>query len=242
MADRQQISIDGYAVDALISEELQREGEATQFPVEKGTAITDHFRLKPNVLRVQGVVSDTPIGPIADLRHTEGDFTPRKEAELVLNATFEAGEPIVIITGERTYRNMLMTALSAVNDGTDAFVFNASFQEIDIEENTRTVVKVKLSKQDKGNRAAKPPGWIGTDSKGRDIIGNKLGPGVEPSYTRADGTAVTKQEAAAAARRNDSVIVKYDKDGHAVPVDNKDYQPYTPKQKKPYWAPTPRTP
>lgn len=235
------IRIDTYTIDTLYAEELQLEAEVTEYPVEKGTAVSDNVRIKPRVLRLTGVVSDTPLGPVATLRSTDKDLTPRKEAELFLTALFDAGESITVTTDERTYKSMVIQSLTIPNEGVDALNFSATLKEVVIEENVRVLVKTKLTPQKKGNKAPHPPGWIGTDSKGRDIIANKLGPGVEPSYTRADGTVVSQKEAADAARKQDSVVIKYDKDGHAVPVDNADYQPYTPKQKKPYWAPTSQT-
>lgn len=241
----QLISIGGYTIDAVLNEEYTKEADASEYPVERGPAISDNIRIKPDGLRITGIVSDTPIGLVANQRTIGKDASgkssgPAREALQALCDTFNAATPIDITTMLRTYTSMVFTGLSFPVEPVDAQTFTMTFKEIVIIDNVRTTVKVKLSKQKKGDRAGHPPGWIGTDTKGRDIISNKLAPGVEPSYTRADGTAVSKQEAADAARKNDSALVKYDKDGNAVPVDDKDYQPYTPKQKKPYWAPTPR--
>jgi len=137
---------------------------------------------------------------------------------------------------------MVLESLSIPQTGDtgEALQFTAKFREVVIEKNQRVIIRavpIGQKKQRLGAKNGKPPGWIGTDSRGRDIIANELAPGVEPKYTRADGTNVPVDEARDAAKKNDAVLVKYDKSGHAIPVDQRDYQPYTPQQKKPYWTP-----
>lgn len=240
------VKIDGYQIDAALSEDHDFEAEVTEFPVEEGAAVTDHVRLKPIVVTVKGCVSDTPIGSVAELREGS-NLKPSEEALVVLQATYEAKEPVTIETSIKTYENMILESLSIPQDGEtgDALLFTATFRQIVIEANKRVIIRavpIGQRKRSFGNVKGKPAGWIGTDSTGRHIVGNKLGPGVEPVYTREDGTPVSTNEARDAAKTNGSVLVKYDKNGKAVPVDNRDYQPYTPKQKKPYYAPVPRKP
>lgn len=249
------IKINGYPIDAALSEDHDHEADVTEFPVEQGGNVTDHVRIKPAQVTIKGVVSDTPIGAIATIRDAsnvtlgDGDVgnavLPSDEARAFLVATFEAGEEITIETSRKTYENMIMEKLSIPEGGDvgEALMFTASFKQIIIEINKRVVIRavpIGQPKRSRGNADGKPAGWIGTDSKGRDVTVNKLGPGVEPKYTRADGSEVSADEARDAAKKNDAVLVKYDKDGNAIPVDSRDYQPYTPKQKKPYWAPNPR--
>lgn len=240
------VKIDGYAIDAALSEEHELEAEVTEFPVEEGANVTDHVRIKPRVVTIKGCVSDTPIGAVADLR-AGSNLEPNEEARVVLESIFEARDPITIETNLKTYTNMIMESLTIPQsaDVGEALMFTATFRQVIIEANKRVVIRaipIATKKVDRGNADGKPPGWIGTDKQGRDITVNKLGPGVEPKYTRADGTDVSVDEAREAAKKNDAVIIKYDKDGHAIPVDERDFQPYTPKQQKPYWVPTPRDP
>lgn len=249
------IKINGYAIDAALSEDHDHEAEVTEFPVEQGGNITDHVRIKPIQVTIKGVVSDTPIGAVAAIRDAanvtigDGDVgdavLPSVEALAFLRATFEAGKEITIETSIKTYDDMIMERLSIPQSAEtgEALMFTATFKQIIIEANKRVVIRavpIGQPKRARGNADGKPAGWVGTDSKGRDITVNKLGPGVEPKYTRADGTEVSADEARDAAKKNDAVLIKYDENGNAIPVDSRDYQPYTPKQKKPYWAPNPR--
>ena len=234
--------IGDYTIDAVLVEEYSLEADITEYPVERGAAISDNIRIKPRGLRITGIVSDTPIGIVADLRTISKDTKgksvgPAREALVTLETLFLAAGTLTITTDSKTYSNMAFGALSFPQTPEDAQTFSMTFKEIVIVDNLRTVVKVTLRSIKKGELPVRPSGYIGSDKKGRDIIASQLSPGVEPAYTRADGTSVSSQEAADAARRNDSALVKYDSAGHAIPVDNKDYQPYTPKQKPPYWGP-----
>lgn len=240
------IKINGYAIDAALSEDHDHEAEVTEFPVEQGGNVTDHVRIKPIVVQIKGCVSNTPIGEVARLR-TSVSLEPAEEALAFLQATFEAAKEIRIETSIKTYDNMIMESLSLPqsSDTGESLMFSASFRQVIIEENRRVIIRavpIGQKKVDRGNLDGKPAGWIGTDKQGRDITVNKLGPGIEPKYTRSDGTDVGVDEAREAAKKNDAVIIKYDQNGHAIPVDERDYQPYTPKQITPYWVPTPRAP
>lgn len=236
------IKIDGYAIDAALSEEHSYEADVTEFPVEKGANITDHVRIKPRMYRLEGIVSDTPLAPLTGIR-ADANRKPTEEARAVLVGVFEGRLPVTIEAALTIYTDMVMESLTFPQDGAtgDALPFSASFRQVIIQENRRVLVRVAKpngsKKRNLGNIAARPPGWIGTDATGHSVVVTNPAPGVDV-YTRADGTQISPDEAAAAARRNDSVLISYDKNGHSTgPVDPTDYQPTTPKQKKPYWAP-----
>src|SRR5438045_7411266 len=105
------IKINGYAIDAALSEDHDREAEVTEFPVEQGGNVTDHVRIKPIVVQIKGCVSNTPIGDVARLR-TNASLEPAEEAMAFLVATFEAAKEIRIETSIKTYDNMIMESLS----------------------------------------------------------------------------------------------------------------------------------
>lgn len=254
------ILVAGYVIDAAISEEHTNEADVSEFPVEDGSNFTDHVRIKPRRYRMNGIVTDTPLG--LGFRKVEDDGAdlidtstpPSAQARQALEDIFAARLPVVVVTSLATYKNMVMQSLTFAQDGAtgDALPFTAAFQQINVEANVRRVVAVRFRRVvavrfrnvDKGNLAAHPPGWIGNDKLGREIVVDPKtkGPGLEPKYLRADGSDVPAAEAAEASRKQGAVLVKYDKDGHSIPVDQRDYQPYTPKQKKPYWSPNQRVP
>lgn len=237
------IKIGDLLVDASLSESHQREAEITEFPVEAGSDITDNVVIKPTEVTVRGLVSDSPLADAVRAARASISTTPREDARARLEAIFEARQPVTIATELKTYDNMVMQSLTVdlERDSGFALPFTAVFRQIIVATNKRVIVRavaIAQPKVNRGNLYGKPPGWIGTDKQGRDIIAKDVLPGADPQYYKSDGTRASVDEARAAAARNDAVIVKYDKDGHAVPVADQDYAPYTPKQKKPFWAPT----
>jgi len=52
-------------LDASVSEEHTRESKITQHPIEDGSNISDHVTLTPKRVRIQGVISDSPISFLA---------------------------------------------------------------------------------------------------------------------------------------------------------------------------------
>ncbi len=226
--------IDGYTVDAALTETHNLAADVTEFPVEDGSTISDHVIVKPRQYSCTGVISNSPLASISPLRNAA--TAPATEGRQILEAILETKKVITIQTTLRSYTNMVMESLTFEESSTtgDALRFTASFRQITITTNIRSrrTVRIAKSKQDLGNKIA---GYIGTDKQGRQITASTLGPGVEPTYTREDGSTVSASEARDAAKRSGTVLVKYDANGKAIPVNNQDYQPNTPKQKKPFW-------
>lgn len=141
------ITIDGYPIDAALSEEIAAEAEVTSFPVESGADITDNVKLNPITVTITGVVSDTPIGEIEEKRAaaaaetaekqaaramlksmlgafddmTRGlstpPYLPSEEALSKLERIRDGRAPVTITTSLRTYDNMVMTSLSIPRSG-----------------------------------------------------------------------------------------------------------------------------
>lgn len=232
------VIIDGYTIDATLSADHSYSAEVTDFPIEIGGVVSDHVILSPFAYTLQGIVSDAPLPAVAGLRAP--NIKPSEEALEKLKLVFKNRRPIIVETGIETYADMVLTTLNITEDANtgEALVFSATFRQVQLVENKRLFVRaIRLGqkKKDLGNKIA---GFVGIDAKGRQITASKLAPGVEPVYTREDGTQVSSEEAREASKRSGAVLVKYDKNGKAIPVSDKDYQPYTPKQKKPFWSPS----
>jgi hypothetical protein len=66
MDDLRKIALDQKIVlDATVTLKHSLQAEPTQHPVEGGSSITDHVHVKPDMLELEGVISDTPINPIS---------------------------------------------------------------------------------------------------------------------------------------------------------------------------------
>lgn len=161
------ITIDGFEIDAALAEDHAFDNDVTEHPVEQGADVTDHVRARPITVTIQGVVSDTPIGPLAERRRAAlagdtGDgaqFTilPSSEAFNRLQSIRTKREPVTIETSLRTFDNMVLASLTSSPQAQDAFYFTATFVQVQIVENIRTSARVAVPRaKRKVNLGAKP--------------------------------------------------------------------------------------
>ncbi len=61
------VSINVLTIDATLEESHSSSVDITDFPIEDGSIISDHFILKPKELTIEGIITDTPINPLAQL-------------------------------------------------------------------------------------------------------------------------------------------------------------------------------
>lgn len=143
------ITINDYVIDASLTETHTFESDVTEYPVEQGSAISDNVRPKPVVVVIEGIVSDTPIGKMVDLRNNQGDaggmnFLPSVDALAALLAIRDARQPVTIATTLQRFENMVLINLEVPRDRQTgaALRFTATFQQITIVTNARTTVRV----------------------------------------------------------------------------------------------------
>lgn len=170
------ILIDGYEIDAAVSEQHMRDADITEHPVESGAAISDHVIDKAFVLSLDVVVSDTPIGTMlvkrreAGLIPEQGNETPLKERARVpssdtrqfLETLHGEKRPVTIVTSVRVYTGMVLKSISETINGTTGAAMRCSvvFQQVVQVTNERTAVRVAVprvkKKVKKGNVPTKP--------------------------------------------------------------------------------------
>lgn len=155
------VKIDGYEIDAAISQDHSFDNEITEHPVEKGANVADHVRSTPIMISLEGLVSDTPIGAIAA---TRGIGVPSSEAFARLQAIRDRREPVTIETSLGIFANMALQSLATPVTTTDALRFLAVFKQIVIVESKRALVTVDVPRaQNKQNKGHKPAKEIPTD-------------------------------------------------------------------------------
>ncbi len=142
-----------------MAEQHQADVEVTEHPVEKGANIADHIRPKPEMITIDGVITDTPIPapetPIALRRDKKGAAA---DAHAVLLRLKNSGELVTVVTALRTYQNMALKALSIPRDAKQGEVlrFSAAFVNVSqVETKTETVGLPKNQKKNLGKKAAK---------------------------------------------------------------------------------------
>ena len=104
-------------VDGYLSEEHEANVAHTTYPVESGASLTDHALRRPNKLKLEGWVSDLLPSDTAILSLPLAQRAPAawREIDRLMNAR----QPLMVVTGLKVYRNMLLTKASApVNSST----------------------------------------------------------------------------------------------------------------------------
>lgn len=116
---RATVTIEEIGVDTL---------EITQHPVQQGASITDHAYNLPATVTVSVMFS--------------ADTAPLSETYLKLRLLQSSRIPFTLVTGKRTYRNMLIKALAQTNDATTENVLSIRLDLQEVFITALTVVSV----------------------------------------------------------------------------------------------------
>lgn len=111
--------------DTMLTEEHLYNSRVTSYPVETGTLISDHILKLPVVIRLSGVVSDTPLAIFSSFNRSAAAFN-------ALVNLFEKREVFTAITGIKVYENMAITSLDIprnIKTG-QTLTFNIELQQI----------------------------------------------------------------------------------------------------------------
>lgn len=110
-------NIGGFVADVTIFEQHVDELTITEHPVEQGAAITDHAFKRPASVLIQVGYSNSSFSALGDLNYVSEVY----DAFLQLQAS---RQPFDIVTGKRSYRNMLFSRLSTpTNERTENALF-----------------------------------------------------------------------------------------------------------------------
>jgi hypothetical protein len=153
-------------LDALVRESHELNAEVTEFPVETGGVISDHVRLQPREVSVEGVVTNNPVrflgGIFSGLIRGENpggvegpvigpalNLTELAFAEL--ERMYQERELIEVVTPRKRYENMALMRLSIPKDRTtgDALRFSALFREVTRVETSNVTRRRKPTAQER---------------------------------------------------------------------------------------------
>ncbi len=159
------ILIDSWPYDLMVSGEISVQNDITDFPVEGGGTIADHMISRPLTFSCEGIVSDTPIGEVADDSSRQADevSTAVFGADQIPLPSAEAYERLMAIRdekrlvtveipiasrsarpGKRTLVNMGIEQLTVPmsKETSGGLHFSVGFKRITIATNNRTTVKL----------------------------------------------------------------------------------------------------
>ena len=141
--DEPMVMVDGFPIDAAVTEDHAYDNEVTDFPVEKGADITDHVRPKPLRITMEGFISGTPIGNVASHATRQGGLLPVDNGLAKLIGLRDNPEPVTVTTSLATYQSMILSTLSIPREPGEAYQihFKATFVQVIIITNNRTTVR-----------------------------------------------------------------------------------------------------
>jgi len=155
-------------VDCSVSERHSREAIPSEFPIEGGDNISDNILIKPYVLELQGIKTDTPIkisqsvittlatvalppvGVVAAgfgyalANANDGTSSPSKTMYEQLLSLQDSKKPFSIVTGLKRYDNMWIKSISVPRDASTgrALVFDVSLIELNIVQAVVTNIQI----------------------------------------------------------------------------------------------------
>lgn len=152
--------IDTLEIDVVLSESHSADADATDHPVEQGVNITDHVRVKPETLTIEGLISNTPIPTAARAEKEQiwGDPGPAETARDTLTRLKNNGDLLTVITKLRTYTNMVITSLSFPRDSKtgNALKFSVTLKNVVVVRSETVKVNTTYKKKkDLGNQQPK---------------------------------------------------------------------------------------
>lgn len=147
-------SIGGLVLDVTVSEQHEDGLEITTHPVEQGAEITDHAFVKQARVTIEAGHSDSGGSESGDTRSVEA-----YQALLELQ---KSREPFDLVTGKRSYSNMLIKSLTVVTDQKTERVLSVKAELEEVLLATVSVVAVPRSRQ---RHAAKTAGPTKTGQK-----------------------------------------------------------------------------
>ena len=119
--------INDIQVDVSINETHTLTATPTDSPIESGGNVSDHVKVDPRTLEMEGMVSDFPVDVLKAI-NGESAF----DRYIALDLFFDNADVFEIVTELRSYPAMVCTRFSVPRDKSTggAVMFSASFREI----------------------------------------------------------------------------------------------------------------
>lgn len=169
-------------IDATKTRGFELAAEVTEFPVETGSAITDHIRPLNGTLAIEGVISNTPIvlpttqmdgvtrtlesvalvggdgRQRATLHRWSGAFDRVRVCDGLLAGLVSSGTPVRVTTSLRTLENLAITRYNVPQDATtgESLPIVLEFKALRIATTARAAVPAVRRLQVPAQRAVQP--------------------------------------------------------------------------------------
>lgn len=124
--------------DATTARAISEDGQLATWPVEEGDGVSDHLFRSPRRVRLQGVVSDTPVRFLAGIHAArsivENASSTSQDAMRKLYELYEREEPVYVTCRRWTVVDLMITAIEQDEglDSGDTFDVSVSLQRVRI--------------------------------------------------------------------------------------------------------------
>jgi len=157
-----EITVILFRFDASLNEGISRSAEVTKHPVEQGADITDHVRVLPRTITIQGWVSNNPIQFAASQRTGPAPRSIVADAYQALEQIMDAKTPVRVVTDLRNFDDMILANIDASRDKDTGQILDATItlEQIIIAttetvEPPNPVKKQRAKKKKEGKKVAK---------------------------------------------------------------------------------------
>lgn len=108
----------GIVLDCTLSEDHTYQADVTENPIEDGSVVADHVNLKPIKLKIDGLVSDSPLGfaligsaqnAVSRFQSLFGTQSRAKDAFDQIVKLWKNRIPFTVITNLKRYENMVIS-------------------------------------------------------------------------------------------------------------------------------------
>ena len=135
-----------FDADLTVEETHERAADVTEHPVESGARVSDHVILQPARLTLEGFVTDAGVAVFgAAAGRTQTAFETLTEA-------WREREPVQVVTGYRTYQDMVIVRLDMPRERPGSMRFSMELKHVTIVESE--VVNVAAPDADTADLAA----------------------------------------------------------------------------------------
>lgn len=113
------VKIGGLQLDAATLEDHTLTATVTQHPVESGATVSDNVVINPVRVRIEGVISNTPLlTQLLSLPTGQNTLATKRaeDARQLLIDLQASRQPFTIATSLGDYENMIMTSISTARD------------------------------------------------------------------------------------------------------------------------------
>lgn len=141
-----------FDADLTIEENHERAAEVTEHPVESGAQISDHVILSPERLRLSGFVTDAGVAVFgSNPGRTQDAFE-------TLDIAWASHELTQVVTGYKTYRDMIITRLDMPRNRPESMQFSIEFRHVNfVDSQTAELASASASDEDLALDAGRQP-------------------------------------------------------------------------------------